>query len=159
MNRGIRAGGTYLLHHASGFELVAVGQAADKAPLPLPVHSHSTGLALGPAERLTLRLDTVHAEVFLMDLPMDLSVGRPVSSASLLCFAIEKEITKNTAWTPEEAVRPTLDAALILVKDKDGPGGDHLSLRVDEPAGDAGNETAPRRLEYEQGIASGLYPA
>ena len=82
-----------------------------------------------------------------------------MARATFLGLAIEEEVSEYPAWAPKETVRPALDAALVLVKDEDGAGGDHLAFRVDEAAGDAWDHAATCGLEDEEGIAGGLYPA
>lgn len=82
-----------------------------------------------------------------------------MASAALVRLAVEEKVAEDAGGAPEEAVCPALDATLLLVKDKDGPGCDHFSLRVDEAAGDPGDEAAACGLEDEEGIAGGLYPA
>lgn len=88
-----------------------------------------------------------------------ISPGSPVAGATLVCLAIKEEIAENTTGTPKVAICPALDAALVLIEDKDGARGDHFTLRIDETPSDPGDETPPGSLEDEQGIARGLDPA
>lgn len=82
-----------------------------------------------------------------------------MACAALVCLAVEEKVSEDARRAPEETVRPALDAALVLVKDKDGAGCDHFSLRVDETAGHSWYESATGSLEDEEGIAGGLNPA
>ena len=82
-----------------------------------------------------------------------------VAGAALVCLAVEEKVAEDAGGAPEETVCPALDATLVLVKDKDGAGGDHFALGVDEAAGDPGDEAATGGFEDEEGIAGGLYPA
>jgi hypothetical protein len=79
--------------------------------------------------------------------------------ALLVCFAIEEKVAEDPAWAPEETVGPALDATLVFVEHEHGARGDHFALRIDEAAGDSGNEASASRLEDEEGIPGGLYPA
>lgn len=72
-----------------------------------------------------------------------------VTRPSLVSFAIEEKVAENPAWTPEESVGPPLNTTLILVEDKDGTRCDHFAFRVDETAGDAGNEASASGFEDE----------
>jgi hypothetical protein len=82
-----------------------------------------------------------------------------MASASLIGLTIEKKVTKDATWAPEEAVCPALDAALVLIEDEDGTRSDHLPFRIDETTCDAGDETATGSFEDQEGIAGGLYPS
>lgn len=88
-----------------------------------------------------------------------ISPASPVAGATLVCFAIKEEIAENATGTPKVAICPALDAALVLIEDKDRARGDHFTLRIDETTRNAGDEAPPGSLEDEQGIARGLNPA
>lgn len=181
---------THLFHHSSRFELVAVRQAADEAPLALSVDPQPRGLPTGAAESLALRLGTASTgtgtntdtdtstgtgtststaastadtaavrEAGLIAALVDVVARAPMARATFLGLAVEEKVSEDPARTPKEAVGPTLDAALVLVKDEHGAGGDHLALRVDEAPGDAWDHSSACGLEDEQGVARGLYPA
>jgi len=82
-----------------------------------------------------------------------------MAHATFLGLAVEEKVSEYPAWTPKEAIGPTLDAALVLIKDEDGTGGDHLALQVHKAPGDTWDYSMSCGLENEQGIARGLYPA
>jgi len=77
---------------------------------------------------------------------------------TFFCFSVEKEIAQDSAGTPKEAISPTLDAALSLVKDKDGARSDHFPFRLHQAAGNAGDDAPSSGLEDEEGIARGFDP-
>lgn len=95
---------TYLLHHAPGFELVAVGQAANEDSLALPIDAQPARLAFRPAKCLRLHLRAFNIILgatsplslallllllllsTLMRLSLVLRTRTPV--ASLLCLAV-----------------------------------------------------------------------
>ena len=111
---------------------------------------------------MAFRLDAFQVEiggVIGVCVLFSVSAGTAMSSASLLSLAIEEEVAQDATGAPEEAVGPALDAALVLVEDEDGAGGDHLALAVDEAACDAGDEAAAGGLEDEEGVEGGAYPA
>lgn len=83
---------------------------------------------------------------------------RAKGSTTFLCFSVEKEIAQNPAGTPKEAVGPTFDSALCLVEHKDGARCDHLTFRLDQPAGNTGDHSPTSGFEDEQSIARGLDP-
>lgn len=151
---------TDLFHEAVGLELVAVGEAADEDTFTLSVEAERARLALGPAEGLALEACAVHVVLrVLVDGLWGLCTHASVAGTTLVRFAVEEKVAKDAGGAPEEAVCPALDATLVLVKDKDGPGGDHFSFRVYETAGDSRDEAAACGFEDEEGIAGGLYPA
>jgi hypothetical protein len=151
---------THLFHHPTRLEFIAVRQATDQAPLALSVDPQPGGLPAGTTERLALRFGRSGAvSAGGIGLIAAIVARAPVARAAFLGLAIEQEIAQYPAWAPKKAVRPTLDAALVLVKDENGAGGDHLALRVDEAAGDAGDHSAAGGFEDEEGITGGLYPA
>ncbi len=148
---------TYLFHHASRLELVAVRQAPDEAPFALPVDPQPRSLPARAAERLALRLGAVrHAGLIAW---VGIVARAPMARATFLRLAVEEEISEYPAGTPKETVRPALDAALVLVKDENGAGGDHLAFRVDEAPGDARNHSTACGLEDEESITGGFNPA
>lgn len=153
----------YLLHHPIRLELVTVGETTDQSPLTVLIKTERVHLALGPAEALmvlglrvlAMLADQERATAGLVVV----SIGpTPVTGPALVCLAVEQEIAQNAGRTPEEAVCPSLDAALVLVEHEDGAGGDHLALGIYEATSDAGDETATCGLEDDEGVACCLYP-
>ena len=145
---------THLLHHTARLELVAIRKAPDKYALPLSVDTQPIRLALWPRQGLTLLLDTVG----LFSRGCGIHPSAPVACAPFLRFAIEQKVAQDPARAPEKPICPPLDPALVLVEDKDGAGGDHFALGIDETARYARNQSTPCGLEDEQGVACGLYP-
>jgi hypothetical protein len=95
-------------HETVMFELVRVGEAAYEAPLALFFIYLLVGL--GPAE----------ARVVVFPRVLRGCAFRPtVSSASLVRLTIEEKVAEDAARRPVEAIRPALDARLVLVKDED----------------------------------------
>ena len=86
-------------------------------------------------------------------------IGASVAIPSFVGFAVEQEVAQYSAGAPEEAVRPSLDAAFILVKYKNGARRDHLALRIDEATGNPRNKASPSSLEDEKSVAGGFDPA
>ena len=71
-----------------------------------------------------------------------LAPAAAMALTTLIGLTIKEKITKDARGAPEKAVCPALNAAFILVEDKDRARGDHLALRVHEAARYAGDETA-----------------
>jgi hypothetical protein len=151
--------GKSLFHHPTRLEFIAVRQAADQAPFALSVDPQPGGLPAGTAKRLAFRFGGSGAISACWIALIAVIASAPVTRATFLGFAIEQEIAQYPAWTPKKAIRPTLDAALVLVKDEHGARGDHLAFRVDEAAGDAWDHPAAGGFEDEESITGGLYPA
>lgn len=151
--------GKSLFHHPTRLEFIAVRQATDQAPLALSIDPQPGGLPARPAKRLAFRFGRSGAISAGWIALIAIVASAPVARATFLGLAIEQEIAQYPAWTPKEAIRPTLDAALVFVKDENGARGDHLALRVDEAAGDAGDHSATGGFEDEESITGGLYPA
>jgi hypothetical protein len=152
--------GLNLLHQAIWLELVAVRQATHESPLTMLINAHLTTITLRPAECLALELDAVN---IILGLLIDVRRRRigphpSVTSSSLIRLAIEQEVAQNATRTPEKPVRPTLDAALILVKHKHRSRCNHLAFRINQAPGDAGYETTARGLKDQKSITSGLDP-
>lgn len=62
-------------------------------------------------------------------------------------------VAKDPTWTPAHAVRPTLDIALVFVKDKDCATLDHCRLfPVRQPPCDSRDNSTLRGFEQDQGI-------
>lgn len=109
-----------------------------------------------------LRLDAFEVEISgVVGVCMLFSVnaGSTMSSASLLCLAVEEEVAQDATGAPEETVRPALDAALVLVKDKDRARGDHLAFRIDEPTSNTRDDASAGSFEDQEGIAGSFNPA
>jgi hypothetical protein len=68
-----------------------------------------------------------------------------------------QKVAQDPTRTPRESIRPSLDATLMLVKDKDGSTLNHASLTVDQPPGHTGNHARPGGLEYQERIECRLY--
>jgi hypothetical protein len=150
---------THLFHHPTRLEFITVRQATDQAPFALSVDPQPGGLPAGTAKRLAFsfgRSGAIYAGWIAL---IAVVASAPVTSATFFGFAIEQEIAQYPTWTPKKAIRPTLDAALVFVKDEYGARGDHLALRVDEAAGDAGDHSAAGGFEDEESITGGLYPS
>jgi len=147
----------YLFDHATWFELVRVGQAADETPLPCPVDPHA--FSFGTTEGGGFAPARVWMDVCGGFVDRVVARFRAEGGTTFLCFSVEKEIAQNPARTPKKAISPTLDAALSLIEDKDGAGCDHFPFRLHQAAGDAGDDTPPGSLEDEEGVAGGFDPA
>lgn len=70
-----------------------------------------------------------------------------------------QEVSQDARGGPEKPVCPTLDAALILVKDKDGATGDHAALSIDESPSNTWDQASAGGLEDEEGILGGVDPS
>lgn len=82
-----------------------------------------------------------------------------MACAPFLGLAIEEEVAQYPAGAPEEPVGPTLDAALVLVEDEDGPRRDHFAFRINQTASYPRNQSPSCGLEDEQCVTRRLYPA
>lgn len=142
----------YFFHQAVLFELVNVGQTADKCAFSLFADAQVSWERLWTAEGAVNQRGVVRFDNLAL---LCRSAARP----SFVGFPIQKEITEYAAWTPVETIGPPLDPALVLVENEDGAGCDHLAFGVDEATGYARDQAPASGLEDEQGIARGLYPA
>lgn len=122
----------------------------------MTVDAELVGLALGPAEA---GVGTVGVHGGFPRLLLGLFLCTAVSRAALVGLAVEEKVAEDAGGRPEEAVSPAFDAGLVLVKDKDGAGSDHLAFAVDEPAGDPWYDASSGGLEHEERIARGRDPS
>jgi hypothetical protein len=175
---------TYLLHQTIRLELVAVRKAAHECAFTDTVAACPSTLRLGSSQgpircivvlaRCLVGLDAIRVRVSSRPLTMSLWVlSIPTShrrrslqlvirlampGPSLVRLPIEQKIAQYPTRAPEQAVRPTLDPALVLVEHEHRAGADHLALGVDEPAGDPRDDSATGSFEHNEGVASGGDP-
>ena len=95
----------HLFHKTILLEFVAVREAAQQSPLPLFIDV--SDFILRPAKGS-----------ILLDIRRVVRICARVSMTSLVRFAVEQKVAKDTTGTPEETVRPALDATLVLIKHK-----------------------------------------